>query len=299
MPYTEIQERKKNKNYYRAYSVRKGEKVKKKRIFLGSNLAKEELAEKEKEADFELIVSRGLLSKEEIAFLESVKKEYASQPMETRENRYEAFCSLFTFDSTTIEGNTLTLQETTRLLFEGVTPNKPLREIYEVLNHKRAFDYILSYKGDIAKEFICELHQIVVANTLSPELVKQMGIYRNVQVYIRGVQWFPSKPLEVHQRMDSLVKWYSKNKGKLHPIILASYFHTEFEKIHPFVDGNGRVGRLLMNFILHREGYPMINISSKTKHKYYSSLESAQVRGNLRSFIKLLIDLLKKKRIMF
>lgn len=299
MPYTEIQEKGKSKNYYRAYSVREGKKVKKKRIFLGSNLTKEDLSEKEKEADFELLVARNLLSKEEVSFLDKIKKEYSLQPKETRENRYEAFCSLFTFDSTTIEGNTLTLQETTRLLFEGVAPNKPLREIHEVLNHKRAFDYILEYKKEVSKEFICELHKRVVANTLSPELIKQIGIYRNVQVYIRGVQWFPPKPLEVHQRMDSLVKWYSKNKGKLHPIILASSFHTEFEKIHPFVDGNGRVGRLLMNLILHKEGYPMVNIPSKTKHKYYTALESAQVRDNLRPFIKLLIDLLKKEQVRF
>ena len=299
MAYTEIQEKGNKKNYYRAYSIRKGQKVKKKRIYLGSNLAKEDLVIKEKEADFELLVSRGLLTKEEIAFLEGIKKQYSLQPRETNENRYEFFCSLFTFDSTTIEGNTLTLQETTRLLFEGVTPNKPMREVYEVLNHKRAFDYLLNYTGEINKEFICELHKLVVANTLSSELVKQIGIYRNVQVYIRGVQWFPPKPLEVHQHMDSLVKWYSKNKNTLHPLILCGHFHTEFEKIHPFVDGNGRVGRLLMNFILHRAKYPMINISNKIKHTYYSALESAQMKGNLRPFLKLLLDVLKKEGIRF
>lgn len=299
MVYTEIQEKANKKNYYRAYSVREGKKVKKKRIYLGSNLTKEDLAKKEKEADFELLVSKGLLTKEEINFSEQIKRQYIQQPKETRQNRYETFCSLFTFNSTAIEGNTLTLQETTQLLFEGITPNKPLREVYEILNHKKAFDHLLRYKDEINKEFICELHRLVVANTLSPELVRQMGIYRNIQVYIRGVQWFPPKPQEVHQRMDSLVKWYSKNKGKVHPLILSAYFHTEFEKIHPYVDGNGRVGRLLMNFILHKEGYPMINILSKTKHKYYSALESAQVRSNLRPFVKLLLDLLKKEMLMF
>lgn len=99
--------------------------------------------------------------------------------------------------------------------------------------------------------------------------------------------------------MASLLSWYSKNKKKLHPIILASYFHSAFETIHPFVDGNGRVGRLLMNLILSNHKYPMINIPHKKKYLYYDTLKESQVNGNLRHLVKFLFGLIKEEKIRF
>ena len=123
-------------------------------------------------------------------------------------------------------------------------------------------------------------------------MISQIGRYRKVQVFIgRSI---PPVPAEVPKKMASLLRWYSKNKKTLHPLVLASYFHTEFEKIHPFIDGNGRVGRLLMNFILHENKYPMINIPKKRKFKYYEVLQEAQYKGNLKPFVDFLIGLLKK-----
>lgn len=298
MVYTEIKERGGKKYFYRVKSVRDKDKVKKKRIYLGVNLNKDILQEKEKEADKELLLLSTLLSDKEIKSLNQIKTQYLSSK-EPIENKYEAFVSLFTYDSTNIEGNTLTLQETSQLLFEGITPRKPLREINEVINHKEAFDFILSYKKDISKELILKLHEIVVKNTLKPELKEQIGKYRTVQVYIRGAEWLPPKPEEVPKEMGSLLAWYTKNKNKLHPLIISAYFHSAFETIHPFVDGNGRVGRLLMNFILHKNEYPMINIPNKKKHIYYSVLESSQIRGELRPLIKFLFDLLTEEGIKF
>ena len=176
---------------------------------------------------------------------------------------------------------------------------KSLREINEVVNHKKAFDFILNHKKDISKELILQLHKLVVQNTLRPELENQIGKYRALQVYIRGTEWLPPKPEEVSREMGSLLSWYSKNKMVLHPLILAAYFHSAFKTIHPFVDGNGRVGRLLMNLILHINKYPMINIPNKKKHIYYKSLEDAQLKGDLSSLVKFLFDLLKKERIRF
>jgi len=173
-----------------------------------------------------------------------------------------------------------------------------MREINEALNHKKAFDFILNYKGDINKQFILDLHSFVVKETLRKDLESQIGKFRTVQVYIRGAKWIPPKPEDVPNEMKTLLAWYSQNKKKLHPLILAAYFHTAFEQIHPFVDGNGRVGRLLMNFILHKNGYPMINIPNKIKQRYYSSLEKAHLEGDLRLFIDLLISILKNSRIL-
>jgi len=154
----------------------------------------------------------------------------------------------------------------------------------------------MNYKEDITKEFILDLHRLVVANTLREDLVSQIGRYRTVQVFVgRSI---PPKPSEVPNKMASLSRWYSINKKRLHPLVLASYFHTEFEKIHPFVDGNGRVGRLLMNFILRKNKYPMINIPQKRKFRYYEVLQNAH-KGNLKGFVGLLISILRKDKLRF
>ena len=297
MVHTEIKEVNGKKYYYRAKAIRKGKKVFKERVYLGVNLDKKKLKEKQNEADKKLNILEAILTCEEQKFLENIKRDFAKEPIENYENRYETFCSLFTYDSTGIEGSTLTLTETSLLLFESIVPkDKSMREIYEVLNHKKAFDYILEHNGDITKEFICDLHRIVVANTLKPYLIQQMGKYRNVQVRI-GVS-FPPAPQEVHKQMGSLLRWYGINKKKLHPIVTASYFYNEFERIHPFVDGNGRVGRLLMNFILHKNKFPMINIPQRRTRKHFEFIRISQ-KGNLKPFVGFLISILKKDKLRF
>ncbi len=302
MVYTEIKKVKGKKYYYRVKSVRKGKKIEKERKYLGVDLVKKELVKKEKEADKELVLFSNLLTEDELKQLNMIKQNYLKESKDNIESKYESFCSLFTYDSTGIEGNTLTLQETAQLLFENRVPSaKSLREINESLNHKEAFDYILNYKGDISKSFILNLHKLIAKNTLKQELQNQIGKYRKLQVYIRGVNWLPSKPEEVPREMKNLLSWYSKNKNKnkLHPLIISAYFHAGFETVHPFVDGNGRVGRLLMNFILHKNKLPMINIPNSKKHIYYNTLEKAQVEGDLRQLIIFLLDLLNEEKIKF
>jgi Fic family protein len=300
MVYTEIKEKNLKKYYYRVKSIREGKNIKKKRIYLGVNLSKKQLSKKEKEADKELISLNNLLNEQEIRYIEKIRKEYLKQPKENLDNRYETFCSLFTYNTNAIEGNTLTLQETSQLLFENIVPSaKSLREINEVINHKEAFDFILKTKEDISKKFILTLHKIVVKNTLKKELEDQIGKYRNIQVYIRGSEWLPPKSKDVPKKMRTLLLWYSRNKNKIHPLIIAAYFHSAFEGIHPFVDGNGRVGRLLMNFILYKNNYPMINIPNSRKIMYYNTLQEAQINNNLRLFIGFLIELLKEEKVRF
>jgi len=298
MVHTEIQEKNRNKYFYRVKNFRDGKSIKKERVYLGVNLKEDELKKKEGEADKKLNVLTVILSKEDKIFLEKIKRDFSKEPKENYENRYESFCSLFAYDSTGIEGNTMTLEETSFLLFEGIVPKeKSLREVHEVINHKKAFDYILSYKGDITKEFILKLHELVVLNTLRQDLISQIGKYRIVQVFIG--RSFPPKPQDVPDKMGGLLRWYSSNKKTLHPLILASHFHAEFEKIHPFVDGNGRVGRLLMNFILYKNKFPMINIPKKIRFRYYEVLQDAQYKNNLKPFVRFLINILKKDKLRF
>jgi Fic family protein len=300
MVYTEIKEINGKKYYYRVKSVRNKDKLSKERVYLGVDLEKTKLEESERKADEKLISLNYLLSEEDIKKLQKIKEEYKKEPKETLDNRYEAFCSLFTYDSAAIEGNTLSLQETASLLFENRAPSaKSLREINEILNHKKAFDYILNYKGDINRELILKLHEFVVKDTLKPHLLDQIGIYRTLQVYIKGTEWMPPKPEEVPGEISNLLNWYSRNKKNLHPLIVASYFHVAFETVHPFVDGNGRTGRLLMNFILHKNGFPMINVPNKSKNEYYDCLQEAQLKGNLEPFVRYLFNLLKEQNLRF
>jgi Fic family protein len=126
-----------------------------------------------------------------------------------------------------------------------------------------------------------------------------VGRYRKVQVFIRGVEWVPAAPDDVPADMTALISWYSRNREMLHPLVLAVYFHVGFETIHPFVDGNGRVGRLLMNFILHKFEYPMVNIPNVSKNRYYDVLSRAQVDGELRPFIEFVIALWKDSELLF
>ena len=298
MAHTEIQEKNGSKYYYRVKSFRDGKRVRKERIYLGVNLEKNELSKMEFEADKKLNVFNVILSEEDKKILEKIKREFSKEPRENYKNRYESFCSLFAYDSTGIEGNTMTLEETSFLLFEGIVPReKSLREIHEVINHKKAFDCILNYKGDITKEFILKLYELVIINTLRQDLMSQIGKYRTVQVFIGGS--IPPKPQDVPDKMGGLLRWYSSNKKSLHPLVLASHFHAEFEKIHPFVDGNGRVGRLLINFIMRKNKLPMINIPKKRRFKYYEVLHAAQYKNNLKPFVKFLVSILRNDELRF
>ena len=298
MVYTEVQEKNSKKYYYRVKSVKKKNKVSKIRKYLGVNLKKRDLIRLEKEADKILNKSlNNFLTKEEKKELEKIKEIYKKEPKSSFENRYEAFLAKFTYDTNAIEGNTLSLQETSFILFENRTPKgKSLREINEVLNHKKAFDFILNYKKDINKKFICEVQKVIVQNTLKRELEDQIGKYRDIQVYIRGANFIPPTSKQAKIDMANLLRWYNLNKNRVHPFIIAAYFHSAFESIHPFVDGNGRTGRLLMNFILHKNGFPMINIPNKRRLEYYECLEETR-KHNLKRFINFLFDLVTSAEI--
>ena len=239
-----------------------------------------------------------LLLPGELEWLKDLKRRTKTQPKATFANRYEAFVAQVTYDSNAIEGNTLTLDETSQLLFDGLVPAKSLREVNEALNHRRAFDRVLAYRGELTKRLVCDLHALVVKDTLPRRLEDQVGRYRQVPVFIRGVEWAPPAPEDVPKDMKALLEWHTKNKRKLHPVILASYIHVAFELVHPFVDGNGRVGRLLLNLVLHRHGYPMLNIPNRRKRDYYAALHAGQVEGDLRPFVAFVQDLYREAKLL-
>lgn len=206
-------------------------------------------------------------------------------PEEAKRNRYESFVTQFTYNTSAIEGSTVTLRETALILFEGVAPyGKSMREIREIENHKRAFDAVLARRGDVTKEFVCKLHRILTSGVLHDE---NSGCFRSVQVYVRGADFMPPKPSDVGAEFKKLMKWYRAAKRKYHPVVVAAYFHCAFESIHPFIDFNGRAGRLLLNFILLKNGFPAVDIKDKDKARYYDALHEYQ-KGNLKPFVELI-----------
>ncbi|MBI2040550.1 MAG: Fic family protein [DPANN group archaeon] len=217
--------------------------------------------------------------------LEKIKKGYQAHlkklAPEDLEKLEETILTDFTYNTNSIEGSTLSAREVGLILYENRVPRgKDLREIYGAANMKKAYDYIKSLKK-LSEKRVKELHRIVMQDILSREL----GKFRTVPVFIRGSKTVPPKPEFVQQQMRALLNWYGKRKDKLHTFELACKFHVEFEKIHPFRDGNGRTGRLLMNFILIKSSFPILDIKFKTRSKYFAALEHAQLTGDLKPFI--------------
>jgi len=192
----------------------------------------------------------------------------------------------FTYDTSRIEGSSLTYKDTKMLLQEGITPKeKPLRDIKETENHKKAYIYMKqNLKEDINKRLILGLHEI-----LKKDVAEDAGKFRGGQVYVGN--FIPIKASMIESEINNVISWYKKNK-KLHPLELAAIFHCDFERIHPFFDGNGRVGRLLLNFILLKNNYPIAIIQNKNKRRYYNSLRRAD-DGNYLYMVKYLFSELK------
>jgi len=198
----------------------------------------------------------------------------------------------YTFESNRIEGNTLTLKETDLVINEGLTiSGKTMREHLEAINHKEAIAYIkmlTETKSAINEREVLSIHNLILRG-IHPE---QAGVYRNVQVMIKGSSFTPPAPYLVQKQMEDFFIWFDLNKNKLHPVLLAAEAHERLVTIHPFIDGNGRTSRLLMNLILLQHGYVIANIKgdSKSRMAYYLALEEAQSKGNKTPFLKLVAE---------
>lgn len=189
----------------------------------------------------------------------------------------EEFIVEYTYNSNAIEGNTLTLRETD-LVLRGLTiDKKPLREHLEVVGHKDAFDFISELVKDeipISESIIKQIHYLVLADKR-----EDRGVYRRVPVRILGSSHEPVQSYLIEEEMQSLISNYEKSEENI--VTKLARFHIEFESIHPFIDGNGRTGRLLVNLELMKAGYPPIDIKFADRIKYYDAFEKYHVEGDL------------------
>ncbi|MBN2518251.1 MAG: Fic family protein [Candidatus Altiarchaeota archaeon] len=214
---------------------------------------------------------------DELAGVEACKLHYTSifnrLDQTTQRETLKNFLIEFAFNTTSIEGNTITLKEARNLLEEGRTPkNKTLREIHDLQNTETVFFDLLESDDDVAHELIEEIHSGLMKN-----IDIRIG-YRIQDVRVIRSNFEATPAPYVKTDMDLLLKWYANNQA-LHPLVLATVFHHKFEKIHPFMDGNGRVGRMLLNYILMSKGYPPLIIHKKSRAEYLDALGRADKGG--------------------
>jgi Fic family protein len=214
-------------------------------------------------------------------------------PNEVLQNYEASFRISYTHNSTAIEGNTLSLIETKLLLENGLSPNgKTMREIYETINHDKAYSYVKKCIFDgktLDKNIVKEIHAILMENIMVG------GIYRNVDVYIIGARHTPPSPNEAYKQLEFFYSDMLEKKNNLHIIDFAAWTHAEFVKIHPFVDGNGRTSRLLMNYQLMAADWLPVDISNKHRLEYFETLEAYACENNLEMFSSLITKLTEEK----
>ncbi len=195
----------------------------------------------------------------------------------------EQFVVEYTYNSNAIEGNTLTLRETDMVLRGLTIDQKPLKDHMEAVGHKQAFEFVSELVKDkvpLSESIIKQIHFLVLADKKDDR-----GVYRRIPVRIMGAQHEPVQPYLIQPKMEQLMHQFAESTE--HIVTKLARFHIEFEGIHPFIDGNGRTGRLLINLELMKAGFPPIDIKFTDRMMYYNAFDEYHVKHNLSAMEKL------------
>src|SRR3989344_1297459 len=251
----------------------------------------------EKEIEKEKIRLHGFhyLTKDEINEIYEINKifweRYNKQNRTVQEQFDQNFVMAFVFNSNSIEGSTLTPKEVELLLKENIAPSKPLEDVLEAKNAEKTLNFVKKVKEELREELLLKVHEMYFKET-KPFIA---GKYKTAQNRITGSAFETTPPKLVQTDMKLYFKEYEKLKKELHPLELAAWAHWRLARIHPFQDGNGRTARIIMNFILHRNGYAMIDIKTKEKQQYFSALEKCHYNNNARTLAIRLVRRFKKQ----
>jgi len=251
----------------------------------------------EKEVDKEKTKIHGFhyLMPDEIKDIDEInqkfRKKYSRQNKTVQEQFDQNFVMAFVFNSNSIEGSTLTPKEVELLLKENIAPNKPLEDVLEAKNAEKTLKFIKEYKEELSQDFLLRIHNIYFKDT-KPYIA---GKYKTAQNRITGSAFETTPPHLVLTDMKNYFKEYSKLKNELHPLELAAWCHWKLVRIHPFQDGNGRVARILMNFVLHKNSYAMIDIKTKERQQYIKALEKCNYNNNARALATRLVRRFRKQ----
>jgi len=288
----------KGKEYYKlVHAIRKDGKITHRTKYLGKTLPpKERLNQMKKEFLREIRSQRyRYLSPEDIKDIECKKAEYKKEikrfsPLE-KEKHLKEFVIRFTYDSSKLSGVDITLRQTSLILKEGVMPKniKNLRTVKELENHEKGIMAITKYKGRLDIGFIKKLHRILFAgvdDSIAGKLRNELK--RNVK--LTGTPYVPPKWQGIAKELDSFFRWCKAENKKLHGLELASLIHLKMISIQPFVDGNSRLSRLLMNWVLWKKDYPPVDIPVEDLENYYNALDKYQIENKEKPFV----DYIKK-----
>ena len=219
---------------------------------------------------------------------EQLKERREKFPREALESFDKSFDIEYAHNSTAIEGNTLTLIQTKAIIEDGLSVGgKTLREIYEVANHDKAFAYVkkcVAEEKPLDEAVVKDIHALLMENILVG------GVYRNVEVRISGAGHKPPAPSEMYRQIKNFFSDFPY-KTDFNAIELAAWIHAEFVKIHPFVDGNGRTSRMIMNYQLMARGFLPVSIAKENRLEYFDALEAYAVNGALQPFADMIAEL--------
>ena len=278
--------------YYLVHSYREGDKVEKIRRYLGSNLSGKELELERKNVEKIILDEISQISVDIFSFrltekqVEKLNKYQENiKVVHLTKEEWQNFKEDFVYNTNAIEGSTIQEEEVSEILKKPRAENK---EEIETKGVSKAVEYIKKTKEDLSLDLLLKLHKLCFEGSKS-----FAGKFREVNVVIRNSRGdilhsgVPKEHLKFALR--EFVDWYKKNKDKFAPLVLSAIIHNQFEEIHPFQDGNGRVGRLLLNFILIKNKYPPINILLKDRQEYYRTLQEYSKKDNLKPTLDFLI----------
>ncbi|MDE1768740.1 MAG: Fic family protein [Candidatus Micrarchaeota archaeon] len=302
----EIQRKRGISYYYLAHSYRKLGKVRKVRVYLGRNLTKDELVKKRKNAEQQISERlsqikafkdpyKTVLAESEIEELKKLIPIGRIKLSHLSEDDWLKFTEDFVYDTNAIEGSTVEQKEVVGIIEKNEWPDKSKDEISETLGVADAVRYIRKTKEHISTQFIKELHKIVFKNSKPyAGIFRKLGEEVAVMDSNHNIIHKGAFSAQVPSLVRELIVWYEKNKRRYPPLVLAAVVHNQFENIHPFRDGNGRVGRLLLLNILLKHKLPPVNIELRNRTEYYSALQKYELEGNIRPTIELLLKEYRK-----
>lgn len=307
--FLEVRKVGKKKKYYLVHSFRIGKKVKKIRRYLGADLSNEKLANIREIAEKQILHRVNVfkkindpllevLSEEEIKWIKELQEKKAFHVFHLTEDQWKRFSEIFTYNTNAIEGSALTQKEVVEIAEKGKWPqDKSKEDIAEAQGVMEAIQFIRETKEHISVPLMMKIHEIVFKNS-KPFAGKtrtkgtEVGVFDSLGNIVH--QGAPAD--KVLDLLRELIVWYNKNKKKYPPILLAAVVHNQFENIHPFQDGNGRVGRILLNNVLLKHGLPPININLTNRKRYYETLQEYEKNHNIRPTIEFLLDECKELR---
>lgn len=293
-----------NKEYYRlVHTMRKDNKIIHKRKYLGKILPPQDRLEQLKKEFLQEINKQKYkhLTPKEIDEIENKKTEYINNTKKLtsleKEQQLKEFIIRFTYDSSKLSGVDITLRQTSLILREGIIPNniKNLKIIKELENHQKGILAITKYKGELNLKFIKKIHKILLSG-VNDEISGKTRDELERNVKLAGTPYTPPIWQNIKKELNNLFFWYKTEKRKMHPLELSALIHLKLISLQPFIDGNSRLSRLLMNWILWKKKYPPIDIPIEDLENYYKALDMYQIEKQEKPFIEYIKDKYMKIR---